>query len=192
MKASLNKLFAFFSFKMVDTTEKHSRISPSVGKSSNLIYLVWAIFGGFILHFLLSNYLSVLLKPEFEKPADTFADLIERNITLFHLPGSVRYIKFFENSADPSTQEMSRRIIFAKDIPEYIQWVYDALSKGNLASIGANPVLFKPSDIERNVWYSSTASIPGTFPYKGHQASKKWPLRKVFKPFSICHSYFFI
>ena len=51
-----------------------------------MIYLIWAIFGGFISHFLLSNYLSVLLKPSFEKPVDTASDLISRNITPFYAP----------------------------------------------------------------------------------------------------------
>ena len=27
------------------------------------MYTIWAVFGGFILHFLLSNYLTVLLLP---------------------------------------------------------------------------------------------------------------------------------
>ena len=164
---------------MVDTREKHPKISPAVGKSSNLVYLIWAVFGGFILHFLLSNYLTVLLRPEFEKPVDTAADLVERNITPFHLPGSVHYINYLAGSSDPDYQELSRRIIFAKDIQDYVQMVRDASSEGKLASIGLLPVLFKPSDIEKNVWYTSSASVPGINPYITHHASKKWPLRKV-------------
>ena len=41
------------------------------GFSFNIIYFTWAIWGGFLLHMLLSNYLPVLLKPVYDKPLDT-------------------------------------------------------------------------------------------------------------------------
>ena len=41
------------------------------GVSFNIIYFTWAIWGGFLLHMLLSNYLPVLLKPVYDKPLDT-------------------------------------------------------------------------------------------------------------------------
>ena len=40
--------------------------------SFNLLWLMWAVCGGFfITNFILSNWLQVLLKPVFEKPVDT-------------------------------------------------------------------------------------------------------------------------
>ena len=76
-------LFNFYlSFKIADTTGRHPRASPSVGGASNMLYLVWAIFGGFILHFLLSNYLSVFLRPEYEKPVNTAEDMVSQSDTL--------------------------------------------------------------------------------------------------------------
>ena len=47
-----------------------------------MLYLVWAIFGGFILHFLLSNYLSVFLRPDYEKPVETAEDMVSQSDTL--------------------------------------------------------------------------------------------------------------
>ena len=39
----------------------------NVGFSSTLVYFVWSVWGGFILHMMLSNYLAVLTKPEYDK-----------------------------------------------------------------------------------------------------------------------------
>ena len=43
--------------------------------SFNLLWLMWAVCGGFfITNFLLSNWLTILIKPEFEDPVDTAQD----------------------------------------------------------------------------------------------------------------------
>ena len=73
----------FFSLKIPDVTERLRRDSEGRTWSSNLVFTIWAVFGGFILHFLLSNYLSVLLRPSYERSVDTAADIIERDITPF-------------------------------------------------------------------------------------------------------------
>ena len=40
--------------------------------SFNLLWLMWAVCGGFfITNFILSNWLPILIKPVFEKPIDT-------------------------------------------------------------------------------------------------------------------------
>ena len=40
-------------------------------QSFNLLWLMWAVCGGFfITNFLLSNFVAVLMKPVFEKPVD--------------------------------------------------------------------------------------------------------------------------
>ena len=44
------------------------------------------MFGGFLLHILLCNLLTVLLKPRYEEPVNSAHDLIERNITPFTGP----------------------------------------------------------------------------------------------------------
>ena len=40
--------------------------------SFNLLWLMWAVCGGFfVANFLLSNWLAILIKPVFEEPVDT-------------------------------------------------------------------------------------------------------------------------
>ena len=48
--------------------------------SFNLLWLMWAVCGGFfITNFILSNFIAILMKPVFEKPVDT------ANVTSNHL-----------------------------------------------------------------------------------------------------------
>ena len=94
------------------------------------------MFGGFILHFLHSNYLTVLLKPSYEEPVETAADLIKRDITPFIMPGGEMYKQFFAASSDPIYQEISRRLVIAKDWDEYEDMVRQVISTGLFADIG--------------------------------------------------------
>ena len=72
---------------MPDPTERLRQHTEGRTRASNLVFTIWAVFGGFILHFLLSNYLTVLLRPSYEEPVETAEDLIKRDITPFLGPG---------------------------------------------------------------------------------------------------------
>ena len=64
----------YFRFAVFDASK--SRNNFGIGFSSSFIFLVWTVWGGFILHMLLSNYLAVLIQPTFEKPIDTIEDIL--------------------------------------------------------------------------------------------------------------------
>ena len=102
-------------FKIPDVTERHPRDMIGRTLANNLVYTIWAVFGGFILHFLLCNYLIVLLRPRYEEPLDTVADLIKRNITPFMVPYSENFRQMFASSSDENYQELSRRLIIVYD-----------------------------------------------------------------------------
>ena len=136
------------------------------------------MFGGFILHFLLSNYLTVLLRPSYEEPVDTVADIIKRDITPYMLPGSDIFRQVFSESPDPNYQEISRRLVIHQDWDEYEDMVRKVISTGSFAEIGSFPWTFNSSE-EFKDWYRSSETIPGDYPYTGHLANKKWPLKKV-------------
>ena len=61
-----------FRIKIVSTEQSPKNVE--LGFSSSLALLLWSIWGGFILHMMLSNYLAVLMKPSYEKPIDTLQD----------------------------------------------------------------------------------------------------------------------
>ena len=150
-----------------------------VGRSSNLVFTIWAVFGGFILHFLLSNYLTVLLRPRFEKPVESAADLISRDITPFYYPGGHIWIQFFAASPDPNYQEISKRLYIAKDTDEFDDLLRKVTSTGSYAQIGALPSqrVVKVEDYKH--WYRSTETVSGTFKFGIHLINKKWPLKEV-------------
>ena len=151
--------------------------------SSNLVYTIWAVFGGFILHFLLSNYLSVLLTPTYEEPVENAADLIKRDISPILWPGGQIMIRFFAASLDPNYQEISRRLVSTKDYDEYADLVRKLLSTGMFARIGNRPWVFNSTNAteEFKLWYRSSETISGHYPYAIHLTNKKWPLKKVCK-----------
>ena len=92
--------------RISDVKERHPKYSVPVGRSSNLVFTIWAVFGGFILHFLLSNYLTVLLKPSYEEPVETAADMVKRDIIPFYAPGGEMYLQLFAASEDPNYNEL--------------------------------------------------------------------------------------
>ena len=166
-----------FSFKIPDVTERLRWDSVGRTRANNLVFTIWAVFGGFILHFLLSNYLTVLLRPRYEEPVETAADLIKRNIIPFYVPGGTNIKHFFAVSSDPNYQEISQRLIIPKDWAEYVDMLSKVTSTGLFAQIGSVPLV---SEEDFKDWYKSSETIPiGLSPYSGHLTNKKWPLKKV-------------
>ena len=147
--------------------------------ASNLVYTIWAVFGGFILHFLLSNYLTVLLKPSFEEPVETVEDIINRDLIPFFSEGGAIMKQYFADSLDPNYQEISRRLVVAKDWEEYEEMVRKVNSTGMYADISTLPYWFDSHE-EYKYWYRSSEIIPGDYPFQVHLTNKKWPLKKVF------------
>ena len=170
-----------FSIKIPCVTER-LRVD-SVGRyfSSNLVYTTWAVFGGFILHFLLCNYLTVLLTPSYEEPVETAADLIKRDITPFKGPGGEIWKQFFAASSDPTYQEISRRLVVAKDAYEYYDMLFKVISTGKFAQIHSTPWCWDYAKCteEFKEWYRSSEIISAFNPYQVHLTNKKWPLKKV-------------
>ena len=151
-------------------------------------YLLWAVFGGFILHCLLTNFLTVLIKPKYEKAVDTAADVLNRNITIVRFPGGESWIHYFANSADPVYRNLSQKIVIAKDWYEYnFIMVPGVILDGTTATLGTVPhfdtidVTSREIEEKYRKWYRSSERIAGLTPYVGHQANKKGPLQKVLK-----------
>ena len=168
-----------FRIKIPDVTEILRRDSERRTLSSNLVYTIWAVFGGFILHFLLCNYLTVLLRPSYEEPVETAADLIKRDITPFLYPGAEIFLQFFAASTVPNYQEISKRLIIAKDWGEYGDLMRKVISTGKFADINNYPDHWYVPEEEYKTWYKSSEAIGGLNPYAGHLSNKKWPMKKV-------------
>ena len=167
-----------FRFKIPDPTERLRQHVEGRTRASNLVFTIWAVFGGFILHFLLSNYLTVLLRPSYEESVETAADLIKRDITPFLGPGFEFYRQLFAASPDPVYQELSRSLVMAKDWDDYDDLVLKVTSTGSFARIGTLPWYINGT-VEFKDWYRSSETVAGDYPYTGSLVNKKWPLKKV-------------
>ena len=181
-----HSISVYYSFKIPDVNERHPRYSVGKTWASNIAFTIWAVWGGFILHFLLSNYLSVLLRPSYERPVETAADLIGRDITPFDYPGGGFAIDFFADSPDPNFQEISRRIYIPKDWEEFYAMADKVTSTGTFSMFGTlPPVNYENIKTQRDLdrvyekWYRSTETIAGNYPYQIHLLNKKWPLKNV-------------
>ena len=93
-----------------------------IGFSSNMVLLLWCVWGGFLLHILECNYLTVLLKPVYEEPVDTAEDIIERNCTVIMSPESGSLVE----AAKKSPFEMTRKTAELSYVPTVNSFAYFA------------------------------------------------------------------
>ena len=75
---------------------------------------MWCVWGGFLLHILERNYLTVLVKPVYEKPIDTAEDIIERGITIINSPGRESIVETLKKSPFPLTRALAENTYVAK------------------------------------------------------------------------------
>ena len=68
---------------------------------------MWSVCGGFLLYFLTSNYLSVLIKPSYQKPVETSEDVIARNLTVIDMPGRESMVEADKNSQFPIVRQIA-------------------------------------------------------------------------------------
>ena len=56
-----------------------------------------------------SNYLTMLLKPNYRKPIDTAQDVLDRGLTIITTPGSGSMLKTLKNSPVNITRQLAER-----------------------------------------------------------------------------------
>ena len=84
------------------------------GFASNMVLLLWCVCGGLLAHMLEANFLTILLKPVYEKPIDTAKDVLDRGLTVIHPPGSESIVELLKNSPDYTTRTLAERTIVPK------------------------------------------------------------------------------
>ena len=84
------------------------------GFASNMVYLLWCVCGGFLLHMLESNYLTILLTPTYEKPVDTPEDIIDMGLTILYNSGSEGMRNAMLNSDNKLDRDLAARTYVSK------------------------------------------------------------------------------
>ena len=109
---------------MDETSIPHSRFRmptnfQCLGLSSRMMYIIWAVFGGFLYHILLSNYLTILTKPAYNPPVDTAQDVWDRGLTINIIPVGAIWKQFLEKSGLPIYNKLAERVVLAKESLSY-------------------------------------------------------------------------
>ena len=68
-----------------------------------------------------ANYLTILLKPNYEKPVDTPQDILYRKLTVISYPGAKSKIEMLKKSPIYITRTLAERTIVPKVIFCYIE-----------------------------------------------------------------------
>ena len=86
------------------------------GFASNMVLLLWCVCGGFLLHMLEANFLTMLLKPNYEKPVDFEQDILDRGLRLITVVGGESKVETWKISP----AETTRRLAGVTDVPKVI------------------------------------------------------------------------
>ena len=68
-----------------------------------------------------ANYLTILLKPNYEKAIDTSEDVLDRGLTVLRIPGEQTKVEMLKNSAFKITREIAESSIVPEVIFCYIE-----------------------------------------------------------------------
>ena len=71
-----------------------------------------------------ANYLSILLKPNYEKPIDTAQDVLDRGIEVIYPPGLESIVEMLKNSPSKITRQLAERTIVSKVIFFILSFIF--------------------------------------------------------------------
>ena len=84
------------------------------GFASNMVFLLWCVFGGLLAHMLEANFLTILLKPNYEKLIDTAEDLLDSGLAVIYSPGVESKKEILMKSPYYITRTLAERAIVPK------------------------------------------------------------------------------
>ena len=88
-------------------------------------------------HCILCNFLTTLLRPNFDKAVDTVEELVEREIMVFDMPGTEMWKQLFMTSPNKAYQKMGASYYICKDYDEYYEYQVKMTVEGGLCQLSA-------------------------------------------------------
>ena len=85
-----------------------------------MVLLLWCVCGGLLAHMLEANYLTILVKPSYEKAIDTAEDVLDMGLSVITIPGAESILEEYKNSPSKITRTLAERTI----VPEVIFFLY--------------------------------------------------------------------
>ena len=142
------------------------------------------------------NYLSILLKPTYEKPIDTSEDILERGLTVINAPGRQSLVELKKKSPFNITRALAHRTIVAKvflfieilflkysiSCQDYGE--YDDMIKywiiGNGSAVVDTAYMYKKRLVYGRFYRSKETVATNYQPFASFMLNKKWWLEEEF------------
>ena len=149
------------------------------GFASNMVLLLWCVCGGLLAHMLEANFLTILLKPNYEKFVDTAKDVMDRGLTVIYYPGAESFVEELKNSPDVYLRTLAERTIVCKDWDEC---EYELIPEGHRTgtSVVEAGILFPEYKENGKKWHRSKGRRGGDHPFASFMVNKKWTLEEEF------------
>ena len=145
------------------------------GSSLTWTLVLWSVFGGFMLMFFNAIYLTMLMKPNYEKPIETAQELRDKGYSIIIEKSSEYYHKnLLETSPDPVYQELNQRAIVAEDAEHFKKLIIEKLNQSNTHALlrGSAP------KIDTVKYHKVKENVKGTDPWVVWLANRKWSERE--------------
>ena len=132
-----------------------------------------------------ANFLTILLKPNYEKFVDTAQDVLDRGLTVVTYPGAESTVEVLKNSPDYTTRTLAERTTVCSGWDECDGWgkykgkglVPGVVKTGT--SVLENGLLYSVY-LVHGKWHRSKDRKGGENPFGSYMMNKKWTLEEEF------------
>ena len=117
------------------------------------------------------------MRPNFEEPLDTAKQLVEKNITLYDVPGTEIWKQFLQDSSIPEYKKLGETFIITDNYDHF-----DNISKHDVIGAGTHAYMgggVDDTQLDMGRWYRSKEMVSGMYPVGGYLTNKKWHLNEV-------------
>ena len=141
----------------------------------SFVLLTWAVFGGFLLHFYLANFITMMLKPQYELPVDSAQDIIDRGLIPFAFGDYFK--EFLTQSPNPLYQQLGHKMVEIIDETTFDRMLReDVLVSNTHVMLGG---LFKHQD-EFGKFHRSDDVLKGSDPNYVTVVNRFWEYREAY------------
>ena len=135
------------------------------GFSANLVLITWAIFGGFMLHGLLANFMVLLLSPVLEEPVDTAQDVLDRYLIPVTGPGGLGqfWVDHLKHTSNSVYQQLGEIAVVPEDEDEVLTILKEDL-QGEATHVFLTNMLW-PEQEELGSYHWSKEILEGFAPW---------------------------
>ena len=140
------------------------------------VFLIWGLFGGLLVYFFQANFLTVLLRPQYEKPVNSAKDIIDRGMIPFVQDTGYFFKDHLLRSPNPLYQKLGEIMVVPKDFRDYLKMLVDDIQGANThVYLGVlMDYEYEFGGYNQGDYHTSKDSLKGLSPYGGNILNKKW------------------